>query len=275
MASTAQKAILLVAPNGARRTKEDHSALPMTAQELALETELAVAAGATVVHAHARDENGEHSLDIERNREVYQAIRQRLGDRVVIQLTTEAVGIYQPPAQMALIEAIKPEAASFALRELVADDSQLETAKVFFHACAAWGTVAQYILYSAEDVQRYHQLKTLGVLPEGGHHLLFVLGRYTVGQVSSPVDLLPFIQAHTDDTPWAVCAFGRDEHRCASAALALGGDVRVGFENNLLDMHGEPAHNNAALVAQAAVTARSMGREIMTATQFRAQFSAS
>ncbi|MGB1237536.1 MAG: 3-keto-5-aminohexanoate cleavage protein [Pseudomonadales bacterium] len=276
-ASAAQrerKAILMVAPNGARRTKDDHSALPVTARELAEETALAVDAGVTVVHAHARDEQGAHSLDIERNREVYTALSERLGDKVVIQLTTEAVGIYQPDAQMALIEALKPEAASFALRELIPDDepATLAQGREFFHASRAWGTIAQYILYSAEDVARYHALKDQGVLPNDAHHLLFVLGRYTVGQVSSPRDLLPFVQAHSDDTPWAVCAFGRDEHRCASTALALGGDVRVGFENNLLDMYGNPAVNNATLVAQAATTARSMGREIMTPAQYRALF---
>ena len=268
----ASPASLIVAPNGARRTTADHARLPVTPEQIAYEAELAARAGATMVHAHARDEQQRHTLDIECNRAVYSAIKQRVGEGIVVQLTTEAVGIFTPDQQMALIEALHPEAASFALRELFPDASWTQRSSDFLHAMQSAGVVAQYILYSAEEVSWYHQLKADGVLPAGPHHLLFVLGRYSAGQQSHPTDLLPFVTAHQDDTPWAVCAFGALEHRCACAALALGGDVRVGFENNLLDKHGVLAQSNATQIAQVAEAAAAMARPLLSAEAFRVRY---
>ena len=268
-----EKAIIIVAPNGARRGKSDHQNLPITAAELSLEAKLCQEAGATMIHAHARRSNGTHSLEIDDNRRYYDALKERVGDALVIQLTTEAVGIYPVEQQMALVRAVKPEAISLALRELIPNESLQGQARDFFHELAHLKIVMQFILYNAEEVSLYHQLKEQGVIPANKHHLLFVLGRYSQNQYSEPGELFPFIIEHKDDTPWAVCAFGRDEHRCASAALALDGDVRVGFENNLYNIRGQFAYNNAELVTQVVETAHSMGREIMSAAQFRARFS--
>ncbi len=268
----ADKAIIIVAPNGARRNKKDHAHLPITAQQVAADTLLSYQAGATMVHAHARKADASHSLEIDDNHRLYDCLRETVGENMVVQLTTEAVGIYPISQQMAMIKAIKPEAASFALREFIPSENELAAAGEFFHWVAQQGIVAQYILYTAEEVTWYHQLKSKGVLPANRHHLLFVLGRYNQGQYSEPGELFPFIIEHQDNTPWAVCAFGRDEHRCASAALSLGGDVRVGFENNLYNMRGQFAYNNAVLVKQVVDTASSMGRETMNAAEFRQLF---
>jgi len=268
------KAILIVAPNGARKGKKDHQNLPITASEVAEDAKLCLAAGATMIHAHARKSDGSHSLEIDDNRRYYDTLKEAVQDRLVIQLTTEAVGIYPIAQQMAMVKAVKPEAVSMALREFIPNDAGLEQAKEFFHEVAQLGIVAQYIVYSAEEVRFYHQLKAMGVIPANKHHLLFVLGRYNEGQHSEPGELFPFIVEHKDQTPWAVCAFGRDEHRCVSAALSLDGDVRVGFENNLYNMRGQFADNNAVLVNQVVETAASMGREVMSAAQFRQLFTA-
>lgn len=102
-----------------------------------------------------------------------------------------------------------------------------------------------------------------------------MLGRYSAGQTSSPADLLPYLQAWQEGggrQPWAMCAFGAQEHRCAMAAAALGGHVRVGFENNLLLRDGSPAPDNAALVRQAAEGARMLGRPLASATELRERF---
>jgi uncharacterized protein (DUF849 family) len=62
---------------------------------------------------------------------------------------------------------------------------------------------------------------------------------------------------------WMICAFGPHEHACAQAAIAEGGHVRVGFENNLWLPDGRVAKSNAVLVALAAEAARESGRGIM------------
>ncbi|MEH6577291.1 MAG: 3-keto-5-aminohexanoate cleavage protein [Amphritea sp.] len=267
-----QAVTITVAPNGAYKQKSDHPALPVSPLEIAVAAEQAAAAGATMIHAHARTAQGKHSLDPEQNCKVWHAIKERVGDDIVVQLTTEAAGIYQPEQQMQLIRQVKPEAASFALRELFPDDSSIPTASAFFHWVAEQHIIAQYILYSAEEVSRYHQLKAAGILPDTPHHLLFVLGRYHQQQQSSPEDLAPFIAAHRDETPWMVCAFGQREHACASRAMELGGDVRVGFENNLLDNQGQSAANNAVLVQQVTAAAANLQRPLLSAQQFRQKF---
>lgn len=263
---------ITVAPNGAYKQKTDHPALPITPLEIALAAEQAVAAGATMIHAHARNAEGRHSLDPEHNRRVWQAIKERVGDAIVVQLTTEAAGIYQPAQQMQLIRSVKPEAASFALRELVPDERSLINARNFFHWVAEQSIMTQYIIYSAEELGRYHQLKRDGILPDQPHHLLFVLGRYQQHQQSSPSDLEPFMAAHLDTTPWMVCAFGAQEHACAVRAMELGGDVRVGFENNLLDIQGQPAADNARLVQQVVDAATRLQRPILSAADYRKRF---
>ncbi len=265
---------LIVAPNGARRMPTDHPRLPITPESAALETRAAVEAGAAMVHLHARDAQGKHTLDPAINAAFMEAVRAEMGNDVVIQLTTEAVGQFTPEEQITLIRELKPEAASFAVRELIPTDSDADKnrGREFFSWVHQQGIIAQFILYSDEDVLRYHHLKAEGVLPQDQHHLLFVLGRYSKTLQSEPTDLLPMLMEHSDDTPWAVCAFGEKEHLCAAAGIALGGDVRVGFENNLYDQRGELAESNATLIAQAANNARNMARPLITADQFRSKY---
>jgi 3-keto-5-aminohexanoate cleavage enzyme len=69
-----------------------------------------------------------------------------------------------------------------------------------------------------------------------------------------------------------MCAFGAGEHACAAAAAALGGHVRVGFENNLLLKTGEVARDNAQLVEQVVDVASALGRPLATAQQARDGF---
>ena len=91
---------------------------------------------------------------------------------------------------------------------------------------------------------------------------LFVLGRYTEGQRSSATDVLPFLAAWDSTSPWSVCAFGPTEALCMTAAMGLGGHVRVGFENNLQRADGSTALNNADLVSNVAAIARHSGRGV-------------
>lgn len=262
--------LIIVAPNGARRMKADHPQLPITPAELAQTALECADAGAAMIHMHARTPAGRHSLEIDDNRRTYEAVKAAVGDRLVVQMTTEAVGLYQPYEQMRLISELKPEAASFGLRELIPTPNAIPEAADFFHRVADNGTLAQYILYSAEDLLFYRELLESGALPQYNHHLLFVLGRYAKGQVSSPTDLDPFL-AHTGDLQvnWAVCAFGAHELVCLKAAVRQGGDARIGFENNLLSASGELAPNNASQVAALYQAIKAEGRIPATAAEAR------
>lgn len=263
--------ILANAPNGATRTRADHPALPITEREIARTAAEVAEAGAALIHVHVRDAQGRHLLDAEAYRAVTAAIRAEVGDRLVVQITSEAAGRYQGPEQMAVVRATRPEAVSLALREIVPDAAAEAEAAAFFAWARAERVLLQVILYAPDEVTRYADLKARGVLGEGGDFPLFVLGRYTPGQVSRPADLLHFLAPAGERLPlWAICAFGPRENACALAAAALGGHVRVGFENSLLAPDGRPAESNAAQIRRAAESAALLGRPLADADTARA-----
>jgi len=259
---------LAVAPNGAYRTRDDHPALPTTPDALAATAAHCRDAGAAMIHLHVRDPAGRHSLDPGIYRQAIDAVHRAVGDALVIQVTSEAGRIYAPGAQMRAIREVRPEAVSLALRELLPETGDEREAAKFFRWLGLNGCVPQYILYSGEEVGWYRSLLERGVIPDAPHWLLFVLGRYSDTQQSRPADLLPFL-AQTPPVPWAMCAFGSGEHACAVTAAALGGHVRVGFENNLQLKDGNRAPHNAALVAQAAEASAMLNRPLLDADGLR------
>ncbi|MFG1381609.1 beta-keto acid cleavage family enzyme [Xanthobacter versatilis] len=262
--------IVANAPNGATRTKADHPALPMTAAELARAAAESLEAGASLLHFHVRDAEGRHLLDADAYRDASAAIRAAVGDRLVLQITSEAAGRYKAPEQMAVVRDVKPEAVSLALREIIPDEAAETAAADFFAFVRRERIFTQIILYSADDVVRYGALKARGVLGEGQDFPLFVLGRYTTGQISQPSDLLPFLAAGAQTAPlWSMCAFGPKENACATVAAGLSGHVRVGFENNLFAPDGTVAPNNAAQVQRACDAARALGRPLANADMAR------
>ena len=264
--------LITVAPNGAYKQRPDHAALPLTSAELGQTAKLCLDAGAAMIHMHIRDAQGRHSLDVQGYRDAQQAVKAAVGDDMIIQVTSEAARVYKAPEQIAMVTALQPEAVSVGLREV--DQPEIGDAGLaqFFGWLAKERVMTQVIVYDVTDLQRWQALRAQGVVPDAPWSLLFVLGRYSVGQTSEPRDLLPFVMAHTGNEPWSMCAFGAGEHACATTAAALGGHVRVGFENNLLLNNGQVAPDNAALVRQVADSARVLGRSLCTAQQAREAF---
>ncbi|NAW58575.1 MULTISPECIES: 3-keto-5-aminohexanoate cleavage protein [unclassified Vibrio] len=264
---------MIVAPTGARKTKQHHAALPVSVSEIRAEAVACRDAGAAMIHLHARDPQGAHSLTINDNQAVYQQVKQAVGDSMIVQLTTEAVGQYTPEQQMALIRAVRPEAASFALKELIPTQEHIPQASDFFHWVASQNILSQYILYSPPELAEYVRLVQNGLLPEQKHHLLLVLGRYHQNQQSEPQDLLPFFSPYFSQLKcrWAVCAFGSQEAQCLTAGALLGGDVRVGFENNHLTLSGQPAISNAEQVASMRQILHSLNIQTLDAEGLRQQ----
>lgn len=246
----------MVAPNGAHKTTDDHPALPVTAEQLAREAVLCAQNGASAIHLHVRDGQQRHVLDADLYRRAVAAIKDELGSKIAIQITTEAVGRFTAQEQMACVRAVKPQAVSVAVKEIVpvdAGETGENEARAFFVWMKEQRIAPQFILYDAGDVQRFFELREKGVFPFQTPFLLFVLGRYTTGQQSDPHDLDPFVTAlEGREAIWAMCAFGHREAECAAYAASLGGHVRIGFENNLYLPDGTVAGRNAELIAATA-----------------------
>jgi uncharacterized protein (DUF849 family) len=268
-----EPAVLSVAPNGSRRTKADHPALPMSTAELAATAAGCAEAGAALIHFHTRDRDGRHLLDVEASRATIAALKAAVGERLILQTTTEQAGRYRPAEQHAFIRALKPEAVSIAPRELIADAAAEPEAAALIDWLRRAGTFVQYVLYDAGDLARFLDLRKRGLIPDARPSVLFVLGRYASDGQSRPRDLVPFLPDGVD-LVWSMCAFGLREGACALTAIALGGHARVGFENNFHLHDGRRAPDNAALIAQAAADARRIGRAVAGADAARTLFSA-
>jgi uncharacterized protein (DUF849 family) len=262
--------MIMVAPNGARRSKADHPALPITVAEIARDATACAEAGAAAIHLHVRDAGGRHTLDPTLYREAIEAIRAGAGEKLIVQITTEATGRFSPAEQMACVRSVRPEAVSLALREILPSGGGEREAAAFFQWLGDAEIAPQFILYAPAEVGSLFDLVDRGVMPFKRPRMLFVLGRYAVDQQSSPAELDPFMAAlRGRDAAWAMCAFGKRESECAFHAARLGGHVRVGFENNLDRPDGSPALSNADIVAVTAGILRKAGFGLMAAAAAR------
>lgn len=237
---------LMVAPNGARRGKADHPALPVTLPEIVETARACFEAGADGLHLHLRDGEGRHLLDAGAYREALEELRRAVPE-MAVQVTTEAAGVYAPPAQRAVALGSGADLVSVALREMAAEEAE---APGFYAACAERGIAVQHIFYEAADFDLLARLVPDG-LRAASVQMIFVLGRYSDGQESDARDLGPFLDrlaAREAPADWALCAFGRAETDCLRAAHAAGGKLRVGFENSLWHADGRVARDNAERV---------------------------
>jgi uncharacterized protein (DUF849 family) len=240
--------MIAVAPNGARKSASDHARLPITPADLAECAADCVAAGASMLHLHVRDEAGRHSLAPSHYRAAIDAIRARAGEELVVQVTTESGGRYSPAEQMTHAETLAPEAVSLAIRELFSEPALHRDVTSFLGRLAARDALVQYIVYSSDEVRRCAQLHAEGAIPQRSPQVLFVLGSYADRRPGRPADLVPMLSALPPGWRWSACAFGPAELQCMTASALLGGHVRVGFENNMQVPSGAIAADNAELV---------------------------
>jgi len=236
-------ACVMVAPNGARLTQQDHPAIPITPSELVACVAESVDNGAEAVHLHVRDAKQLHVLDAQRYRAAIDAIHRSQGKSFPVQITTEAVGRFTQAEQVDVVKQVKPEFVSVALVEMAGEEVLLEEASRFYHWCNAEHVSVQHILYNASEFRRFAQLKKRGVIPPESTSVLFVLGKYVANQLSDPAMLDEFLQVREEvdsqhQLRWMVCAF----------AAAQGGHIRVGFENNRINEDGQVASSNAERV---------------------------
>ena len=187
-----------------------------------------------MIHLHVRDADGRH---LPRRRGLSRGdrrISQAVGDRLVVQITSESLGLYSPAEQMAVVLETNPEAVSLALRDFAPDGADERDFGDFLDSSKQMRIWPQFILYSPQEAARLGGDAEAGADPlrpdRGPLRPRAVCAHSHV----APRDLLPFL-ART-------C---RASNRGASAPSAAarppaspprrcsGGHARVGFENNL------------------------------------------
>ena len=263
---------IMVAPNGARKGHAEHPNLPLTADALAVDTQACQAAGAQAIHMHVRDDNGRHTLDASRYLAATEAVRRTTGSDFVVQITTEAVGMFKPHEQIAVVRAVQPEAVSIATKELIPDAGAEADAAKLYRWAYEQRIAVQHIVYAPNEFDHLLDLIDRAIIPGRRHSVIFPLGRYATNQESDPAELAPFVAKVRDSGgaarfDWWVCAFGASETASLVAAAAMGGHCRIGFENSFINADGTRAGSNAERVADLRAALSGIHRPISSRTE--------
>jgi len=269
--------IITCAITGAETTRERQPNLPITPQEQARASRECLDAGASIIHLHVREEDGQPSQRPERFKEAIDAIR-AAAPGILIQISTGgAVG--EAIDNRARPLSLKPEMASLNLGTMNFGDD------VFFNhpkdiiglaqKMREYGVVPELEVYEVGMLEHAFRLLKQGVISEP-LHVQFVLG-VPGGMSGEPENLVHLVQrlrtlssdAGIALPHWGVAGVGRYQLPLATQALIMGGNVRVGFEDNIFYRKGEVAKSNAQLVERIARLARELGREVATPEQAR------
>jgi len=243
--------MIMVARNGVRKTTLDHPTVPVTDSDLVETAAQCFDAGAQALHAHIRTTDQIHLLDVERYESLIDSLNKRL-PKLEVQVTSEAAGIYESDAQIDLLSRMKAPWVSVAIREILRAQEP-QTLQPFFQQLLNKSRV-QFILYDADDFQTLASLVEQEIIQTNALEVLYVLGRYSVNQESTPDQLDPFLEfrdrvpTYVKPVREMICAFGRGQIPCLLRAASEGIDLRIGFENGIWLPDGEIAEDNATLV---------------------------
>jgi uncharacterized protein (DUF849 family) len=263
--------LITVAPTGAETAKADVPALPTTVEELVAEAKACQAAGAALIHVHIRDAEHRPTLDPVRLRDTVVALREQTD--LVVQLSTGG-SVHDPlESRLAVLDA-QPDSCSLTCGTTNFGDDVFLNPWPFmvqlFERARERRIVPEFELFDLGQVHALRRLLVEHGLPYGGRvHCDFVLGVPGAMPATVPA-LVAGVQALPDQvTSWSATGIGRGHLPVAAAALAMGGHVRVGMEDNLTYAKGRPVASNAELVERAARLANELQRPPMTPDQAR------
>jgi uncharacterized protein (DUF849 family) len=270
MAEAQNKVILTVAPTGAWPQKKDTPYIPTTPEEIAGEVFKCWQAGASVAHIHVRDDEDKASMNFEKFEETVKLIRERCD--IVLNLTTSGgLGLTDEIRMKPFVE-LRPELASYDcgsmnwLHNSVFENHPrfLEKLGTTMKEC---GVKPEIEIFDAGMVYNALYYLKQGFL-EAPLHFQFVLG--AAGGMAATVENLVFLKSLIPpDATWSALGIGKGHLPILFTALALGGHVRVGMEDNILYAPKVLAKSNVEFVERTKRIAAEMGKEIATPDETR------
>lgn len=264
------KRIITVACTGAWPKKEQTPYVPLTPREQADEIIACHAAGAAISHIHVRDDNMNPTMNIVKFREVVGYIREAKCNIVINLTTSGGLGIADE-IRMLPFQELHPEIATFDAGTMNwAHSTVFENNPVFLGKLAKEmplhhvkpeieifdiGMIHNVIFYKnkidKENKVAKENSKPLAVNPFERPHFQFVLG----APGGSPADVHILLQMLEevkrywgDNFTWGALGIGRGHLPIINAAIALGGHIRVGMEDNILYRKGQLAKSNVEFV---------------------------
>jgi len=276
----ADPVVITCALTGGIHGKEANPNLPEQPDEIVAQGVAAAAAGAAILHVHARNPDGSNTM----SPEIYGELHSRLCAETdaVIQLTTGGSPRLPVEERMNTV-LLAPEMCSlnmgllnfFIRGEQVFFANHRSDIERFAHEIAARDVRPELEIYSAAMLEEVQYLIGLGIL-EPPYVLNFVLHTPTQGGTrGTPENLLDMVtRVRALGVPWEdlrinVTSMGPTQLPMTTIAMAMGFNVRVGMEDNVLYRRGEPLRNNAQLVQRTVRIADELDRPIATPEQAR------
>lgn len=275
-----KKLILSCALTGAATTRKQCEAIPYTPVEIAEEGKRAVDAGASILHIHAREDNGVPSWRLE----VFQAIKEEVRKRcpnVIINFSTGALGLSKEE-RMNHILPTTPDMAAFNMGSMNyaiysrrakqfyfegVFENSFSTMKYVVDIMNQAGTTPEMECFDTGHIRNVEPLRDMGLIPDNAVYSL-VMG--VMGGIPATTEnLIHQIKQVPEGAHWQTIAISRKQWQLAAVACTMGGSFRVGLEDNFYLPNNEMAKSNGECVEWGVKLARMMGREIATIDETR------
>ena len=267
-----EKLIISACICGAEVTKEQNPNVPYTVEEIVREAKSAYDAGASLIHLHVRWDDGTPTQDKGRFQECIDAIRKECPDAIIQPSTGGAVGMTDLERLQSTEVVPTPERATLDCGTCNFGDDIFVNDMPMLRAFGK-RMIENHIKPEFECFERGHldtaiRLAEKGLAPGHPMQVNLVLG--VPGCTPATVeDLVYLVDRLPKDATWTVTGVGRGAFPMAAAAIAMGGNVRVGFEDNIYLEKGVKAASNGELVAKVVRLARELGRPIATPAEAR------
>lgn len=274
------KVIISAALTGVLANRNQCPHIPYTPEEIGEEARRAYEAGAAIAHIHAREDDGSPSFRPERYREITEAVRARCP--IIVNLSTGAVGLSKEE-RIAHIPVCRPEIAALNMgsmnyaiysarrKQFLLDmvfQNPFQEIAYFVQVMGEYGVRPELECFDRGHIANVAPLLDQGLL-KPPLQFSFIMG--VLGGIPATVpDLVHQAAAVPQGSSWQVIGISLDQWPMVAAALALGGHVRVGLEDNFYLAPGEMARSNGELVAKAVRMARDVGREPAAPDEARA-----
>jgi 3-keto-5-aminohexanoate cleavage enzyme len=260
--------LITVAGVGAEVTRGEQPHLPLTPEEVGEEYRRAHEAGATIGHIHGRRPDGTPAQDLETFRGYSEAIRER--SPIIQQFSTGGAVGMGVEERIAALE-LAPEMATLTLGTCNFGDDVFEnsipTVRTILARIRRFGIAPELEIFDDGMLATAQRLFAEGALSPPAH-FDFVLG-VPGAAAATAENLLHFARSIPSGCTWTVAGIGRHQSAMAMLAIAMGGHVRVGFEDNIYLSKGVLADSNARFVERVVRMAREVGRQPATVAQAR------
>ena len=268
--------------SGAIANRDQCPAIPYTPDEYAAEARRIVDEGGVMIHIHARTPEGTPSYEVEDFQAISEAIGAEVGDAVIINFSTGTIGV--PVAKrIAYLRACRPEVAALNMGSMnYAKYSRARKDFVFkmvfanpfeeiielLEAMNELRIKPEHECFDVGHVGSLAPLIDMGVL-RTPLHVDCVMG--VVGGIPPTArNLAAMVGNIPEPAHWGVIGISREQWMLVSAALTLGGSIRVGLEDNLYLPDGRMARSNGELIAKARQMTEDVGRRAASVQEARA-----